>query len=187
MVSTPNMWTEVTETLTITTTQRTDGFSESTRGRSYDLEKSADKASLAQDRYTDCHIGISNPGHVSVTLKPVWNNRNILLKTKLTIFNSNVKSVLLYGSETWKHTKALDSKLQGFVKTCLRQILRIRWPDTIWRRTQETNSRGLQGAEMAMGWAPYDGTQPASQDRHWTGTPNGRAGEAVQQRLGEEA
>jgi len=46
-----------------------------------------------------------------VTLKPVWNNRNILLKTKLTIFNINVKSVLLYGYETWKHTKSLDSKL----------------------------------------------------------------------------
>ena len=49
--------------------------------------------------------------HVFITLKPVWNNRNILSKTKLTIFNSNVKSVLLYDSETWKHTKPLDSKL----------------------------------------------------------------------------
>ena len=52
-------------------------------------------------------------------------------QTKLTIFNSNVKSVLMYGWVTWKHTKALDSKLQVCVNTCLRQILRIRLPDII--------------------------------------------------------
>jgi len=54
---------------------------------------------------------IGKARHVFVTLKVVWNNRNILLKTKLIIFNYNVKSVLLYGSDTWKHTKALDSPL----------------------------------------------------------------------------
>ena len=78
---------------------------------------------------TKSMIGKARP--VLVTLKPVWNNSTILLKTNLTIFNSNVKSVLLYGSEPWKHNKALYSKLQVFVNTCLRQILRIRWPDTI--------------------------------------------------------
>ena len=57
----------------------------------------------------DIKSRIGKARHVFVTLKPVWNNRNILLKTKLTIFNSNVKSVLVYGSKTWKHTKALDS------------------------------------------------------------------------------
>ena len=62
----------------------------------------------------DIKSRIGKARDVFFTLKPVWNNMNILLKTKLTIFNSNVKSVndLLYGSETWKHTKALDSKLQ---------------------------------------------------------------------------
>ena len=89
----------------------------------------------------DIKSRIGKAPHVFVTLKPVWNSRNILIKTKLNIFNSNVKSVLLYGSETWTHTKGLVSKLQVFVNTCLRQILRIRWPDTIsnedlWRRTQ---------------------------------------------------
>ena len=34
---------------------------------------------------------------------------------------------------------------------------------------------------------PYDGTQPASQNRHSTGTPKGCADETVQPRLGEEA
>jgi hypothetical protein len=34
--------------------------------------------------------------------RPVWRNRNVSLKTKLRIFETNVKSVLLYGSEAWK-------------------------------------------------------------------------------------
>ena len=76
------------------------------------------------------------------TLKPVWRNHNLTLSTKLRLFNSNVKTVLLYGAETWRHTKALDQKLQVFVNSCLRQILRIRWPVKItntdlWKRTSQ--------------------------------------------------
>eukprot|EP00105_Crassostrea_gigas_P005380 XP_011418958.1 PREDICTED: uncharacterized protein LOC105322117 [Crassostrea gigas] len=33
-------------------------------------------------------------------LRKVWKSKSITIKTKLRIFNSNVKSVLLYGSET---------------------------------------------------------------------------------------
>ena len=76
-------------------------------------------------------------------LRNIWKNRNIGLKTKLRIFETNVKSVLLYGSETWKQTKKTEQDLQMFVNKCLRQILRIRWPEKIsnqelWRRTNQT-------------------------------------------------
>jgi hypothetical protein len=88
----------------------------------------------------DVRSRINKARQAFVTLKPVWNNKNLSLQTKLRVFNTNVKSVLLYGSETWRHTKALDHKLQVFTNTCLRQILRIRWPDRIsnqelWQRT----------------------------------------------------
>ena len=61
--------------------------------------------------------------------------------TKIRIFNSNVKSVLLYGSETRRETIASSKCIQIFVYKCLRNILNIRWPNTIsnkelWRRTQ---------------------------------------------------
>ena len=46
-------------------------------------------------------------------------------------FNSNVKSVLLYGSETWRKTKTMLRKIQTFINTCLRRIYNIRWPDMI--------------------------------------------------------
>ena len=35
-------------------------------------------------------------------LYPLWKNCRISSRNKLRIFRSNVKSVLLYGSETWK-------------------------------------------------------------------------------------
>ena len=62
--------------------------------------------------------------------------------TKIRIFNTNVKSVLLYGAETWTLTKQIVSKLQSFINGCLRKIMGIHWPDTIrnvvlWKRTKQ--------------------------------------------------
>jgi hypothetical protein len=57
-----------------------------------------------------------------VQLYPVWRNSRISTRTKLGIFRSNVKSVLLCGSETWKVAKSTTSKLQTFVNRCLREI-----------------------------------------------------------------
>jgi hypothetical protein len=78
-----------------------------------------------------------------VQLYPVWRNNKISIRTKFCIFCSNVKAVLLYGSETWKVTKNITSKLQVFVNRCLRRILNIYWPEVIsneelWRRAEET-------------------------------------------------
>ena len=42
-----------------------------------------------------------------------------------------MKSVLLYGCETWLVTKAIQCKIQTFVNRCLRYILRIWWPNII--------------------------------------------------------
>ena len=38
--------------------------------------------------------------------KPAWRRRALRTCTKIRIFNSNVKSVLLYRSETWRETVA---------------------------------------------------------------------------------
>ena len=64
-------------------------------------------------------------------LMPVWKEKCIRLQTKLRIFDTNVKSALLYGSETWRSTKLLIKKLQTFINKCLRRILKIRWPEVI--------------------------------------------------------
>ncbi|KAJ4446355.1 hypothetical protein ANN_13051 [Periplaneta americana] len=54
-----------------------------------------------------------------------------LKASKVRLFESNVKSVLLYGSETWKVTKYLTHKLQTFLNRCLRNILGAWWPNVI--------------------------------------------------------
>ena len=66
-----------------------------------------------------------------------------LLKTKLRIFNSNVKSVLLYGSETWRNTKSSNNKLQKFGDVCLRRTLKISWTadrltnEDLWKQASQ--------------------------------------------------
>lgn len=64
-------------------------------------------------------------------LRPVWQSRKLTRRIKLKIFGSNVKSVLLYGCETWKVTKDISRQIQVFVNRCLRRILGIYWPETI--------------------------------------------------------
>ena len=60
---------------------------------------------------------------VFIMLKKVWAPKELSVRTKLRIFRSNVKTVLLYGSETWRTTKRIQSRIQSFVNSCLRRIL----------------------------------------------------------------
>ena len=64
-------------------------------------------------------------------LKNIWGSRDLSVNTKIRIFNTNVKSVLLYGAETWRTTVTTTKRIQTFINNCLRRILHIRWPDKI--------------------------------------------------------
>ena len=75
-------------------------------------------------------------------LKPIWRRRAIRTATKIRIFNSNVKSVLLYGSETWRSTAASTKTIQVLINRCLRNITGIKWPEKIsnknlWKMTKQ--------------------------------------------------
>ena len=69
----------------------------------------------------------------------MWLSKSLRKDTKIRIFNACVKSVLLYGCETWLVTKEIQRKIQTFVNRCLRYILRIRWPNIsskdLWKVT----------------------------------------------------
>ena len=64
-------------------------------------------------------------------LQSVWKSSQYSLKTKMKIYNSNVKSVLLYGSELWRVIKTETKKIQVFHNGCLRKICKIFWPRKI--------------------------------------------------------
>ena len=84
-----------------------------------------------------------------IGLRKIWASRSIQEKTKLKIFNSNVKSVLLYGAETWKANKEITMKLQTFCNGCLRRICGIHWPDTI-SNTRLLERTGQQPMEREL-------------------------------------
>ena len=72
----------------------------------------------------------------------VWKSRVIGKTTKIRLFNTNVKSVLLYGAETWRMNKTTLKRIQTFVNQCLRKILGIQWMDKVsnkdlWKRTNQ--------------------------------------------------
>ena len=62
-------------------------------------------------------------------LRKVWLSKSLRKDIKIRIFNACVKSVLLYGCETWLVTNEIQRKIQTFVNTCLRYILIIWWPN----------------------------------------------------------
>jgi len=51
----------------------------------------------------DIQEGIGKARQAFATLRPIW--RSTTTKTKWRVFESNVKAVFLYGSETWRLTK----------------------------------------------------------------------------------
>ena len=90
----------------------------------------------------DIRIRIGKAAGVFNTLRPIWQSTKLSLNTKLRIYNSNVKSVLLYGCETWRVLKSSMAKIQVFVNRCLRRILGVRWYDKLrneelWRITAQ--------------------------------------------------
>ena len=91
----------------------------------------------------DVRARIGKARAVFLQLKNVWNYKDLQLQTKIRIFNSNVKPVLLYGLQTWRTTVATTKKVQTFINSCLRRILQIRWPITLnnedlWQRTNQS-------------------------------------------------
>uniref|UniRef100_K7EXS9 DUF6451 domain-containing protein n=1 Tax=Pelodiscus sinensis TaxID=13735 RepID=K7EXS9_PELSI len=60
-------------------------------------------------------------------LNNIWKSSLLQTRTKLKIYRSNVRSVLLYAVETWRTNKKIESRLRGFEGWCLHHVLRVRW------------------------------------------------------------
>ena len=61
----------------------------------------------------------------------MWRSSKYKTKTKIKIYNSCVKSVLMYGAENWRVTQKDNHQIAVFHTTCLRKIHRIFWPQKI--------------------------------------------------------
>ena len=78
-------------------------------------------------------------------LQPIWKSKQLTIPTKVKLYNSNVKSVLLYGAECWRVTKRDMSKIEVFHHRCLRKLCGIFWPNKISNNSlyQKTGSRSI--------------------------------------------
>ena len=55
----------------------------------------------------------------------------ISISTKIKLYHVYIQPVLMYGSETWSMTRALQDKIDAFDNKCLRSILRISYTDHV--------------------------------------------------------
>ena len=80
-------------------------------------------------------------------LRCIWKSKQFSLKTKVPLYNSNVKGVLIYGSDCWRVIKSDIRKLESFHNGCLRKICRIFWPNKISKRDRYRKT-GCQSTVM---------------------------------------
>jgi hypothetical protein len=93
-----------------------------------EIKKSPDfcyLGSVAEDggAKSDGNVRIQKARGSFSKLRKVWLSTLIQKETKIKIFIACVKSVLLYGCETWLVTSEIRRKIQTFVNRCLRYIL----------------------------------------------------------------
>jgi len=99
---------------------------------------------LGSQIYSSCRSSIEifrrigNASNVMGRLTNVWRQSKLSLSTKMRLYNALVKTVLLYGAETWTILKSDEQKLEAFHVSCQRHILGIRWYDFV-RRAEVVN------------------------------------------------
>ena len=89
-------------------------------------------------------------------LQYIWKSNKYTTKTKIRLYNGNVKSILLYGSECWRVVKGDTTKINAFHNGCLRKICRIFWPNKIcnvelYMKT-DCNSAVLEIKRLRLRW-----------------------------------
>ncbi|VDP67819.1 unnamed protein product [Schistosoma mattheei] len=73
---------------------------------------------------TDVKATIIKARSAFLQLRNIWNTKQLSTNIKVTVFNTNVETVLLYGAETWRTTTTVTKKAQVFVNNRLRKILK---------------------------------------------------------------
>ena len=98
----------------------------------------------------------------------------------------------MYGSETWRSTKALTNKIQVFINRSLKSILGIRWYDKmsnleLWKATDQESAEVLL-KRRRWTWIGHTLRKPrdniAGRALQWN--PQGQRIEADQRTPGEE-
>ena len=109
-----------------------------------------------------------------IMLKKIWVSGGISMRTKLSILNSSVKSVLLYECETWQTTQTMQQKIQTFFNTCLRHVYKIWWQEKIRNEDLRwVSGTGTSGQADTAEEVGLDRTHPQEANiQHHTPSPD---------------
>ena len=78
-------------------------------------------------------------------LKSVWNNANFSVhtKSKLKVYKTMVRTILVYGRESWNSTVKSDNAFLSFENKALRRIMGIKW----WHKVSNERLREMTGVQ----------------------------------------
>ena len=76
-------------------------------------------------------------------LKAIWNSNNFSVHTKIKIYKTMVRPILIYGHESWYSTVTTDKKFLVFENKVLRRILGVKW----WHRVSNEKLREITGVQ----------------------------------------
>ncbi|GFO24411.1 endonuclease-reverse transcriptase [Plakobranchus ocellatus] len=76
-------------------------------------------------------------------LKPIWNNKNIAISSKIRLLRSLVMSIFLYACESWTLNADIERRIRAMEMRCYRRLLGISYKD---HTTNEEVSRKIENA-----------------------------------------
>ena len=76
-------------------------------------------------------------------LRPIWNDQNITLRSKVRLMRTHIISILLYAYQTWTLTMELQRRIKAVEMRCYRHLLHISYKDHI---TNEIVCKKMQAA-----------------------------------------
>jgi hypothetical protein len=90
------------------------------------------RVNLSGDCSTEISIRIAKAsGTFDMLARVLWRNTNVSLATKLKVYNSAIRPVLLYACDTWSVTAEDLRRLRSFEFRCWRRILGVSYLDRV--------------------------------------------------------
>ena len=91
----------------------------------------------------DIFVRIAQATAALAKLKTIWNDRNIVLSSKIRLMRSLVMSIFLYACESWTLTADTERRIHAMELRCLRKLLGITYKDHI--SNEEVRNRTRPG------------------------------------------
>ena len=132
-------------------------------------------------------------------MRAVWQSGNLSIHTKVRLYKTLVRSILMYGCESWYSTITSDSKILAFENKALRRILGIKWhqripntaireltqlrPITVdlklarWKWMGHVLRRDGRLVQDAVSWMPAGRRRPGRPRETWIRTMRREVGE----------